>query len=125
MECPIIDIDALSLLISKKRILNNVSLGVFEGEYVSIIGPNGAGKTSLLKCLMRIYTGYEGVIRIKGETIENVSQKALAKQISYVPQSIGRVFPFTVKEFVMMGRYPYLNPFTAVTGEDKLAVDSA
>jgi len=125
MDYPIIEIENLSLLISNKLILNTVSLQIFEGNYLSIIGPNGAGKTSLLKCLMRIYSEYSGTIKFKGKSLKKISQKNLAKQISYVPQANGRVFPFTVEEFVMMGRYPHLSPFTSFREEDKKAVREA
>lgn len=125
MKQPAIEIVNLSLKINSKSILNSVSLQIFQGDYLSIIGPNGAGKTSLLKCLMRIYSSYEGQIRFQGKSLEKISQKKLAKQISYVPQANGRVFPFTVAEFVMMGRYPHLNPFTSFNVEDRKTVQDA
>ena len=125
MNQPIIEIENLSLSIGDKLILDTVSLQIFNGDYLSIIGPNGAGKTCLLKCLMRIYSGYKGVIRFQRKSLEKISQKNLAKQISYVPQANGRIYPFTVEEFVMMGRYPHLNPFTSFNAEDRKAVKDA
>ncbi len=125
MQKPVIELENLSLTISNKPILDSVSLQIFEGDYLSIIGPNGAGKTSLLKCLMRIYSDYSGTIRFQGKPLEKINQKNLAKQISYVPQANGRIFPFTVEEFVMMGRYPHLNPFTSFNAEDRKAVQHA
>jgi iron complex transport system ATP-binding protein len=122
MKQPVIEIVNLSLIINSKSILNSVSLQIFDGDYLSIIGPNGAGKTSLLKCLMRINSSYEGQIRFQGQSLEKISQKKLAKQISYVPQANGRVFPFSVEEFVMMGRYPHLNPFSSFSAADRDAV---
>jgi iron complex transport system ATP-binding protein len=125
MKKPVIEIENLSLTISNKPILNSVSLQIFEGDYLSIIGPNGAGKTSLLKCLMRIYSDYKGTLRFQGKPLEKISQKNLAKQLSYVPQANGRIYPFTVEEFVMMGRYPHLNPFSSFNAEDRKAVRHA
>ncbi len=125
MPKPVIEIENLSLKISDKLILNSVSLLVYEGDYLSIIGPNGAGKTSLLKCIMRIYSGYDGAIRLLGISQKKISQKNLAKQISYVPQANDRIFPFTVEEFVMMGRYPHLSPFTSISAADRKAVRNA
>ena len=122
MTKTLFEIKDLSFSISKKIILNSISLKIFEGEYLSIIGPNGAGKTTLLKCLMRIYKADQKKILFNGITLDNFNQKDLAKQISYVPQSDGRSFPFTVKEFVMMGRYPHLSPFTSINSKDKEAV---
>lgn len=60
-----------------------------------------------------------------GLPLEGYRQKNLAKHISYVPQNDGRFLPFTVEEFLMMGRYPHLSPFTSISEEDKLAVHDA
>lgn len=121
----LIKLDRFSFDIGKKTILDSISLSVNEGEYFSLIGPNGAGKTTLLKCLMRILTGGRGSITLNNKPLSNYSQKELARLMSYVPQSDGRSLPFTVEEFVMMGRYPYLSPFTSISKEDKQAVKDA
>ena len=121
----IITVENFSLSLNNNSILDNISFAVNEGDYFAIIGPNGAGKTTLLKCLVRIYTGGTGNILIDGKSLESYHQKELAKLIGYVPQSDGRNLNFTVYEFVMMGRYPYLNPFLSVREEDKAAVREA
>lgn len=114
----VIDVRDFSFSIGKKTILRDVSFSVSEGEFLTIIGPNGAGKTTLLKCLDRILTGGSGTIEVYGRPLASYSQKELAQRISYVPQADGRVFPFTVEQFVLMGRYPYLSPFSTVSRAD-------
>ena len=125
MKAPLFEIKDLSLSISKNEILSLVSLNIYEGEYLSIIGPNGAGKTTLLKCLMRIITGIQGIVLLEGIPMKKLCQKDIARHISYVPQSDGRFFPYTVEEFVMMARYPHLSPFTSISSKDKTAVFDA
>ena len=98
-------------------------MSVLAGESLSIIGPNGAGKTTLLRCIDKMLTGSEGTIKVHGKNIKKYSQKALAKVISYVPQNSGKSLPFTVREFVMMGRYPHLSPFSTITQKDEQVVD--
>jgi len=120
-----IEVEGFGFRLGKKRILRDVSFHVRGGEYVSIVGPNGAGKTTLLKCLDRIYTGGTGRIEVFGRPLAGYSQRQLARRLSYVPQADGRVFPFTVEEFVLMGRYPYLSPFSTVGREDREAVRRA
>ena len=44
---------------------------------------------------------------------------------TYVPQANGREYPFTVFEFALMARYPYLSPFSAPSDEDEEAVREA
>ena len=122
---PLIEIKDFSLSLGNNTILDSISLTVYEGEYFSIIGPNGAGKTTLLKCLMRILTGGEGIITLKDKPLKKYRQKELAKLVSYVPQSESGSIPFTVEEFLMMGRYPFLSPFTTFDKEDKKAVYKA
>ena len=122
---PILDIKEYSYTIGGLAILDGVTLSADGGEYLSIIGPNGAGKTTLLKCIMRIHTGGSGFISIAGKTLDSYSQRELAKLVSYVPQGNGRAAPFTIREYLMTGRYPHLSPFTSFTREDRRAVDDA
>jgi iron complex transport system ATP-binding protein len=124
-EKTVINVRDFSFRLGKKEILRDVSFSVEEGQYLTIIGPNGAGKTTLLKCLDRILTGGSGTIEVFGQPLEHYSQKELARRISYVPQADGHVFPFTVEQFVLMGRYPYLSPFATISPEDRQAVHEA
>lgn len=125
MKKSLIEIKDFSFAYAGERILKGVSLNVCEGEYISIIGPNGAGKTTLLKCLIRILKGGEGIIRLDGRLLAEYGQKELAKLVSYVPQGDGGGALFTVAEYVLMGRYPYLSPFTTFSAEDRRAAEKA
>jgi iron complex transport system ATP-binding protein len=111
----VIELDNFSFRFGTKRVLHEVSFSVAEGEYVSIIGPNGAGKTTLLRCIDRLLAGGTGRISVRGRPLADYRQKELARLIGYVPQAGGHTFPFTVEQFVLMGRYPYLSPFSAVS----------
>ncbi len=117
-----VDIRDLCFSIGVNEILRDVSLSVEQGRYVAIVGPNGAGKTTLLKCIDRILTGWTGRIEVFGRPLHRYSQRELARRISYVPQADGHVSPFTVEQFVLMGRYPYLSPLTTVGREDRQVV---
>jgi iron complex transport system ATP-binding protein len=121
----VLELDRFSFRIGSKEILRDVSFGVGRGEYLSIVGPNGAGKTTLLKCVDRILAGGTGRIAVFGRPLESYSQRELARRLAYVPQSDGRVFPFTVEQFVLMGRYPYLTPFSSIDRDGRQAVDEA
>lgn len=121
----LIEIENFSFSINRKSILNDISVSIKKGEYVSIVGPNGAGKTTLIKCLNRILQGGTGTITIAGKPLDTYKQKDLAKRISYVPQANGHHFSFSVREFIMMGRYPYISPFSSVSSQDEAAVERA
>jgi len=119
-----IQIENLALALNGTPILRGVSFSVAEGEYVSIIGPNGAGKTTLLRCLLGMYA-YNGSAQINGIECSACDHRALARAVSYVPQTHDLEFPLTVYDFVMMGRYPYLSALAPAQKQDEEAVERA
>ncbi|MDP7638324.1 MAG: ABC transporter ATP-binding protein [Candidatus Hydrogenedentes bacterium] len=125
MTPPAIEVEGLSLSINGKAILSGVSFQVESGSYMSIIGPNGAGKTTVLRCLNGVLEHDAGRISLMGEPLDGYSQRELAKVLSYVPQPDGRYLPYTVFEFALMGRYPYLSPFSSVGPENREAARAA
>ncbi|MCU0858486.1 MAG: ABC transporter ATP-binding protein [Pontiellaceae bacterium] len=121
---PAIQIENLALELNGNPVLRGVSFSVTQGEYVSVIGPNGAGKTTLLRCLLGMYP-YSGSAQISEIECREYDSRALARQVSYVPQTHDIEFPLSVYEFVMMGRYPYLSALSPAQKSDEDAVERA
>lgn len=107
MPSPSIQIKNLTLNIGQSRLLNEVSLSVGQGERVAIVGSNGAGKTTLLKCLLGLLRADDGVIEIDGKMSDDYLRVELARKLAYVPQLLEASVPFSVIDFVMMGRYAH------------------
>ncbi|OAQ20051.1 ABC transporter ATP-binding protein [Thermosulfurimonas dismutans] len=94
--------------LSFAQILQEVNLTLHKGEFVVLLGPNGAGKTTLLKCLLGLYTPTRGEVLVCGRPLKHLTYKERARLLAYVPQSYHPVFPYTVLEFVLLGRTPHL-----------------
>ena len=90
-----------------KKILDDISLNVAQGDVLGILGINGAGKTTFIKCLNNIFSPEAGNIKVNGRDIRSMTPKEIAKLIAYVPQYNGTFFNINVLDTVMMGRLPY------------------
>ncbi len=112
-------IDRVSVTLEGKAIVRDVSFTLAAGASMAVIGPNGAGKSTLLKCLLRLTPHDAGNIQLFDTPLERYSRRVLAQLLGYVPQASGGMFPYTVEAFVLMARYPYLNPFSHFTEMDR------
>ncbi len=72
--------------IPEKSLIADLSLIVAPGERVGIVGPSGGGKSTLTRLVLRFMDVTSGDIRIDGQSIREVTQQSLRRQISYVPQ---------------------------------------
>ena len=89
------------------QILDNISLSFAENKLNVILGPNGAGKSTLLKTATGILSPSSGIVKMAGENISKFSVKALSAKRAVLSQHVDMAFPLTVREVVLMGRYPH------------------
>ncbi|MDR0307326.1 MAG: ABC transporter ATP-binding protein [Chitinispirillales bacterium] len=109
-----------------KTILENISFSVKRGETWAVIGRNGAGKSTLLKCLCGLLKPSSGNVFIDGNSVSKLKTRDIAKSTAYVPQGSGRLAPpFTVREYVLMARFPYRIFGSLPDENDKKRVDEA
>ncbi len=120
-----IAVDSLRVELGGARILDGVTVTVGEGELLAVVGPNGAGKSTLLRCLEGLVPKASGTVCVAGRTLESLSRRALAREVSYVPQGVQGLGELTVAAFVELGRYPHLGPWQAPGAEDRAAVRDA
>ena len=117
-----LEISDLSVRYHEDWVLKDLYLTLPQGSRVAIVGPNGAGKSTLFKASLGLIPRQSGQIRFLNQPLERVQ-----RQIAYLPQQamIDWDFPITVKEVVMMGRYPYLGWIKRPNSQDEAICQQA
>ena len=82
-------------------------LSIEQSDFSFFLGPNGAGKTTVMKLMCGLLTPDQGNILLQGKELHRLPRRDIARTIALVEQDNMYMFPFTVEEIVLMGRYPY------------------
>ena len=94
---------------------------VRSGEWLGVIGPNGAGKSSLLRAAVGLVAA-TGQIIVDGRPVTSLSLRQRASLVAYVPQTPLMPGDMTGREYVLLGRSPYIPYFGSPTRADRLRV---
>lgn len=84
-------------------LIRDFNLQVQPGQTIAIVGPTGAGKTTLINLLLRFYDVDQGVIRLDGVDIRQLSRQDYRSQFGMVLQDAW-LFGATIKENLRFGR---------------------
>jgi iron complex transport system ATP-binding protein len=99
----------ISFRVDGRKLLEETSLSFEPGLFHVIMGANGAGKSTLLKMLAADQKPATGKILLNDRELKDHSMKELARKRAVLSQHYHISFPITVKEIVLMGRYPYFS----------------
>ena len=99
----------ISFSVGRKVLISDISATFAPGGLHLLVGPNGAGKSTLVKVLARLLRPQTGTVEYEGADVSHVSEAELAKRRAVLSQAIEIAFPLTVREVVLMGRYPHFS----------------
>ena len=97
MSKVLVDIQNITVGYDENIVLRNVSLKIYERDFLGIVGPNGGGKTTLVKSILGLLKPVSGSIVFPDKEVKN--------RIGYMPQInlIDRKFPILVSEVIESG----------------------
>ena len=105
---------------NKPNVLNDVSLTIFEDDFLGVIGPNGGGKTTLLKTILGLIKPQSGSVNFYDKGI-----KVPSLNIGYLPQinQVDKKFPISVSEVILSGITPDKKFFRRYSSEERKRVE--
>lgn len=109
----ILEVKNLTLGYEDKKVIENMSFSLEEGDFVIIVGKNGAGKSTLIKGILGLSKIYSGEILLGSGLTRN--------QVGYMPQEVNvdKSFPASVYEIVLSGRINRLGLKPFYSKDDK------
>jgi zinc/manganese transport system ATP-binding protein len=95
----ILGVEGVSVALSGRQILDDVSFTVGPGEFTGLIGPNGAGKTTLLRVILGLQRPARGTVTVQGQP------RAQRSAVGYVPQKVllDPDMPIRARDLVALG----------------------
>jgi cobalamin transport system ATP-binding protein len=117
-------LERLTVGLGGRNVVDGVSFTVEHGEWVTVIGPNGAGKSTLLRAVAGL-VGHEGRIALDGEGLRRLGRREVARRVAIVPQSPLMPAAMSVREYVLLGRTPYVSYAGREGRRDRAATEEA
>ena len=85
------------------KVLNDVSIEIAERGMVSLVGASGSGKSTMASLLMKRSRNYNGSIVIGNTDFDEVSEKSVMENITYISHS-SYIFKGTVRDNLLMAK---------------------
>lgn len=113
---PLVALDDAAIGYGRRVLLGGISLAIPPGDFLAVVGPNGGGKTTLLRTLLAVLPPLAGR-----------REQPAPLRVGYVPQRdhVDALWPLTVEQVTMMGRFPRLGLGRGPGPADRAAVETA
>ena len=117
---PLLEVDRVVVSFSGRRILDEVSFTIGEGEFTGLIGSNGVGKTTLLRVILGSQRTDSGTVRLGGSV-----HGRHGRSLGYVPQKVvlDPDVPMRARDLVALGLDAHRFGFGRRTKEQRQAVE--
>lgn len=119
-----LSLSGVSVTLSSRSVVNNVSVEIAQGSVVALLGPNGAGKTSLMRAALGLLH-FDGLASLDGADPRTLSARERALRAAYLPQRPQSIWPVSVETLVALGRFAHGVAPDRLQPRDQAAVDAA
>ncbi|MQQ10300.1 ATP-binding cassette domain-containing protein [Epibacterium sp. SM1979] len=114
----------VSATFADRRVLEVTKLDLAADEITVLLGHNGSGKSTLMAGLAR-QVNLAGSIAINGHNIHGFSARSFAREVAHMPQNLPPAPGLTLRDMVLLARYPWRGPLRPWTETDFARVEEA
>jgi iron complex transport system ATP-binding protein len=114
--------EGLRLAYPGQLLVDGLSIEFQPGQVWAVLGRNGSGKSTLLHALAALRQPEAGSVLLRDATVGALPRRALARRIGVLLQEESREFWGSVRDYVLLGRYPHArSPFGWSADDERIA----
>lgn len=119
--------DAVSLAYARggSLVVSDVSIAAPPASMTAVVGPNGSGKSSLVRGVLGLMPQHSGRILAGEVDLLGATPRAMSRLVAVMPQRESLAFPMLVRDYVALGRSPFLGLWEATTDRDEELIRDA
>lgn len=114
----VLELSGVSAGYGEHTVLRDVTLSVAQGEVVAILGPNGVGKSTLLNVALGWLRPTAGSVSLIGRPLASIGASERGRTVSLVPPVDHIAFEYSILEYVLLGRAPYIGRMQTPGSDD-------
>lgn len=117
--------ERLTIAVGARTLCLELDLAVAPGELWAVLGCNGSGKTTLLHALAGLAPAVAGRVTVAGKLLADYSRRELGRALGILLQREDQEFWGTLRDYVMLGRYPHARSLFGWNATDEEAAARA
>ena len=110
---------SLSVSVPGRTLIDSLDVSLHAGEFVAVLGQNGSGKSLCMMTLCGLRPPAGGHVLLGEQAIDGMDRASIARKLSLLPQVTEDIFPSTVLDTALTGRYPHIGRFSWETPGDR------
>jgi iron complex transport system ATP-binding protein len=106
-------------------VVRHATITAAAGAITAIVGPNGSGKSSLVRGVLGLMPEAHGAIRAGDTELLTADPRDMSRAVAVMPQRESLAFPMRVRDYVALGRSPFLGLWDALSAHDVVLINGA
>jgi iron complex transport system ATP-binding protein len=115
----------LTLRVPGRILCSALSFTIEPGQLWAILGRNGSGKTTLVHALAGLQDHADGAVQFDGAALASRTSRRRAREIGVLLQQEDAEFWGSVREYVLLGRFPHARSWFGWRREDEESANAA
>ncbi len=104
---------------NERPIFENLDINIEKNKVTVLLGANGSGKSTFLKLCVGYLRPHNGNVLVEGSNLSEWTSSQVGHHFSYLPQTPSLPYHLSIRDYILLGRTPYLDRFESPSEKDR------